>query len=322
MQIQRLLKYRIPLKSPLIQNGFAIRERRGFLLCSPGGDLGEFAPLPGFSPSREEDILRDLLTFQRCRDYGTEIPVRDLKTPEALFAAAMLEFPLNGLPEKPPLRSLFGKPPEIRARLGPLLNDILRELSSGSGRDSGSPAGIKIKAGIFPLSEELSLIKELLREISARGLRGRVTINPDGNRSLSPENARRIIAALGDSLGWFEDPLPALSECLALGIPVGLDTLWGEFAARFSGAELPEALRHYRIKPVIKPALTPGFMKLREIRPVMSSAFESPAGIGWIRRLAASFETDSGTDTLKYFPAEARTRERFMAACVRDLQEP
>ncbi|WP_406547260.1 hypothetical protein [Succinimonas sp.] len=319
MQIQRIFRYRIPLKAPLTQNGFQIRERRGFLLCSPGGDLGEFAPLPGFSPSREEDILRDLLTFQRCRDYGMEIPEGDLRTPEALFAVAMLKFPLNGLPEKPPLCSLFGTPPEIRARRGPLLDNILRDLSSGSGQDSGSPMGIKIKAGIFPLSEELSLIEELLREIFARGLRGRVMINPDGNRSLSPENARRISAALGDSLGWFEDPLPALSACLSLGIPLGLDTLWGEFAACFPGTELPEVLRHYRIKPVIKPALIPGFMSLREIRPVLSSAFESPAGIGWIRRLAARFETDSGTDTLKYFPEEARTIDSFMAVCVREL---
>ena len=319
MRIQRIFRYRIPLKAPLAQNGFQIRERRGFLLCSPGGDLGEFAPLPGFSPSREEDILRDLLTFQRCRDYGMEIPEGDLKTPEALFAAAMLKSPLKGLPEKPPLCSLFGTPSEIRARRGDLLDNILRDLSRGSEQDSGSPMGIKIKAGIFPLSEELCLIEEFLREISARGLRGRVMINPDGNRSLSPENARRISAALGDSLGWFEDPLPALSDCLALRIPLGLDTLWREFAARFPGTELPEALRHYRIKPVIKPALTPGFMSLREIRPVLSSAFESPAGIGWIRRLAARFETDSGTDTLKYFPEEARAMKSFMAACIREL---
>ena len=95
MRIQRIFRYRIPLKAPLAQNGFQIRERRGFLLCSPGGELGEFAPLPGFSPSREEDILRDLLTFQRCRDCGMEIPEEDLKTPEALFAAAMLKFPLK-----------------------------------------------------------------------------------------------------------------------------------------------------------------------------------------------------------------------------------
>ena len=319
MQIQRIFRYRIPLKAPLTQNGFQIQERRGFLLSSPGGSLGEFAPLPGFSPSRKEDILRDLLTFQRCRDDGLEIPQGDLKTPEALFAVAMLKFPLSGLPEKPPLYSLFGTLPEIRERRGALLDDIRRELSPGSRQDADTPVGIKIKAGIFPLSEELSLIRELLQEITARELRGRVMINPDGNRSLAPESARYIIAALGDSLGWFEDPLPSLSACLALGIPVGLDTLWGEFAARFPGTELPEALRHYRIKPVIKPALTPGFMKLREIRPILSSAFESPTGIGWIRRLAARFETDSGTDTLKYFPEEARTRERFMAACVREL---
>ena len=313
MKIRRILKYRIPLNPPLIQNGFEIRERRGYILVSASGAPGEFAPLSGFSPSREEDILRDLGTFVCCRNSGADLPEPELKTPEARFAAAMLRNPLNTFPEKPPVRSLFGKPAAIRAALPEFLDSIAKA-------PHGQTSSIKIKAGIFPVAEEISLIRELTAACEARKLRGRILINPDGNRSLSPENARIYINALGEYLGYFEDPADSLDDCLNLGIPVGLDMLWPEYAAKYGGGDLPAFLRKHRAVPVIKPALTPDFMELRELSPVLSSAFESPAGIGWIRRLAAFFDTESGTDTLKYFPVEARKTETFIRSFTEDLE--
>ena len=316
MKIRRILKYRIPLDPPLLQNGFEIRERRGCILISESGDPGEFAPLPGFSPSREADILRDLGIFRSCRDSGTDIPEPDLKTPEARFAAAMLNTPLNTLPEKPPVRSLFGNPDAVLAALPKLLDSISEEARLFPGKISG----IKIKAGIFPETSEIALIREIIGACEARRLRGQILINPDGNKSLSPETARRYIAALGEYLGYFEDPTASLNDCLGLGVPVGFDMLWPEFFAKFRDSDIPGEIRKHRAVPVIKPALTPGFMKLGNLRPVLSSAFESPPGISWIRRLATFLDTESGTDTLKYFPPGARESETFIRDFTEELE--
>ena len=89
--------------------------------------------------------------------------------------------------------------------------------------------------------------------------------------------------ALGEYLGYFEDPTASLNDCLDLGVPVGLDMLWPEFFAKSRNCDLPGEIRKHRVVPVIKPALTPGFMGLGNLRPVLSSAFESPPGISWIR---------------------------------------
>lgn len=316
MKIRRILKYRIPLDPPLLQNGFEIRERRGCILISESGNPGEFAPLTGFSPSRKSDILRDLGIFISCRDSGADIPESDLITPEARFAAVMLDNPLNSFPEKPPVRSLFGKPDAVRAALPKILDGMAGEARVVPGK----ALSIKIKAGIFPEAAELALIREIIGACETRKLRGRIFINPDGNRSLSLETARRYISALGEYLGYFEDPTASLNDCLDLGVPVGLDMLWPEFFAKSRNCDLPGEIRKHRVVPVIKPALTPGFMGLGNLRPVLSSAFESPPGISWIRRLATFLDTESGTDTLKYFPPGARESETFIRDFTEELE--
>jgi o-succinylbenzoate synthase len=321
-----LLRYELPLISPVVLNGRRLEKRRGLLLGLTEGSgctgWGDIAPLPGFS--RE--------SFQQASEQAMKVAAV-LKTMEWPAHWTPLECDLSFIPAAKnwspsvtfgielALWNLWLKVhgnTEVQSDVVPSDTVPLNGLLTGDGdqilrqAESMVNAGygtVKLKVGSKSITEDILLTLRIREVIGPRaGLR------LDANRAWSLEQAVQFARGVEDSeVEYIEEPLTRVSDLTryteACHLPVALDETLLEYPLeRWVGFPAVKAV-------VLKATLLGGLHRSQTlafharrlgILPVVSSTFESGVGILGLARLAAlaSAGTPAGLDTYRWLASD------------------
>ncbi len=223
----------------------------------------------------------------------------------------MLNNTLANFERQTPYRTFFVAPDDADKEI-PILFEQLKTADNPT---------VKIKAGIFSETFELDLIQKL-KDKSQELLKKELKIIIDGNARLSLDKVSSYIKKADKALLYFEEPTDDVNGNINLGVNIGVDEhmllLSDALLNNKSSNQVAEAYLEGRISPVLKPTLFYDFRKYLVKGAVISSCFESPIGISWLERLAKKHSFQAGTDTLKYFPEDARNIESFLEKYIVD----
>ena len=318
-----IIPYRLPLVKPLVMKGQTLHEREGLIIRLEDEDgffgLGEVAPFPGLHretfltaatqvaemkiclsdrsipenllpmPHLVDDWLGEKKLFPSVR-FGMELALLNLLADRATQPLAALLNPqfrasvsLNGL--------FAGRPEDLESDIPALVEAGYR--------------AIKIKVGRRDPQTEVNLVRR------TRELAPAVAIRLDANRAWSLPEALQFGRMLGDCrIEYLEEPL---RDPAGLGefhrettLPLALDETLDEILPNdFSPPPGTAAL-------VLKPGVIGGFeqsirwaelARRRQLKVVVSSAFESGVGLAALANLAAALNPDDvpcGLDTYKW----------------------
>ncbi len=296
-------RYCLRLRKPLAWGGTTITEREGLLvaLCDSGGrrGFGEIAPLPGFHRESLPEAERALVTAaDKLRGTAIEENAGDMchvitgiELPSVVFGIEMAWLGLLARRGGCTPASIMCDDPAPRIPLNALCDaDLGRVQDLLHTRALVDYPVVKVKVGRGETSDEHTALKLLMAELPEANLR------LDGNRSLDPESARRLVHGLpAERIDYFEEPLSDTTELERLasdtGIRIALDETLRE-PKRFDVAD-----RTWVAAWIVKPSLAGGFgdtlvlaKHAREdgIEFVISSCFESGLGLEALAQLAAS----------------------------------
>jgi len=304
-------KYSIPLVRPLSVAGRDVESRSGIIvsLTDETGQTGhgEAAPLPGLHKETLADVCSELTSLRRryalnceprmileashdmssCSRTAIEMAMFDLHAQKS-GAASLLpggRIPVSGL---------------VMAADESLHEEVETMISEGY-------LSIKVNVGRRAIADDIRTIEQLRTVVG-----GRAGIRLDANRSWGLDDATAFCRKIGPKgIDYLEEPLVDISRYPAFwdatDVPVALDETLAEVG--IDGLEQWERAAAF----VIKPSLLGGFAWTGEfiaralendVRPVMSSAFESDLSLRAYARFAAlfhMFDTPMGLDTLKWF---------------------
>lgn len=295
----RLWQYRIPLRRPLQLPGVILHDREGLLLeweVQDGSSLwSETSPLPGFSSHSLESCQRQWETLlaapgslrERLQESTAGL------APEVRFGieAGLLQIDTR----LPPARAL------PTCRLLP--------------RDS-EPAGgarapcIKLKLGIGPVEQDIARVRQACALLEPQG-----RLRLDANQGWTLDKARMLAAQVDPGrIEFIEEPLPPGSDYSGWMADTGLPLAFDESLRMLP----PEGISRLLETPglaalVLKPMLLGleettrlvGQCRARDIRPVLSAAYESNISLDLYARLADAwgFTGPQGLDTFDSFTA-------------------
>ena len=319
----RIFRYRLPLVAPLPLAGGVIHEREGLLVRlesdSDAWGWGDVAPLPGFSREGIDEAEAEAVAwvgrlrgarFEPRGDGFVSWPERESAavSPSVRFG---LETALSGLAR----RMEDGAAAELTGFEGSVpINGLLagprdQVLADASRLRDGGCRAVKLKVGSRAVAEDVELTRAV-RDAIGDG----VGLRLDANRSWNLEQAIAFGREMGTvGIEYLEEPLreARLRELFdATGIPVALDESLLELQ--------PEELEGRREvgAVVLKPTLLGGLARAREwavkalerdVRPVVSSCFESGVGLLALAEFAWTATRDSvpaGLDTYRWLGAD------------------
>ncbi len=326
--LQDLLEFSIPLERPIRLAGESLCDRAGLFVRLTDGagrhGVGEIAPLPGFhneSLSQCRDALarhRDELSsieIDWCPESGEPLNLgQALSALEPFETIPSLHFGLSmacinllaacsgvhparlmegGADETVPVNGLVtGEPGDWAATIG---EQVRRGCSV-----------IKIKVG-RDIEAEASALALLQKEYG-----NRLRLVLDGNRSLTPDQAGRLLAGLNrDHVLYGEELLQNPAELRDLqertGIAMALDeTLFedDESAGLVEEWDSVVVLKADRLHASVVRAFALGTTaRHRGAYSVVSSAYNTPLGLSFLVQLAAALHCPhAGLDTWRWFP--------------------
>ena len=321
----RIFRYRLPLVGPLPLAGGMLHEREGLLIRidSDSGAFGwgDAAPLRGFSREGIDDAAAEAMVWAgRLRGARFEPRDDDLETSlgceSAAAASPSVRFGLETALSSLARRMEDEAAAELACFEGSVpINGLLagsREqvLSAARRLRDGGCRAVKLKVGSRAVAEDVEMTQTVRYVIGDN-----VGLRLDANRSWDLEQAVAFGRETGTAgVEYLEEPLrePAqLRELFdATGLPVALDESLLEIE--------PDDLegRSEVGAVVLKPTLLGGLARAREwaakasemnIRPVVSSCFESGVGLLALAELAWESTRDSvpaGLDTYRWLGAD------------------
>lgn len=320
----RIFRYRLPLVGPLPLAGGVIHEREGLLvrLDSDSGawGWGDAAPLPGFSRESIDEAAAEAAAWAgRLRGARFEPGGDGFESWPEWKSAAMapsVRFGLETALSRLAQRMEDGSAGELAGFEGAVpVNGLLagsREqvLADAARLRDGGCRAVKLKVGSRPVAEDVELTRAVRDVIGDR-----VALRLDANRSWSLEEAMAFgLETGGAGIEYMEEPLREPSRLReffdATGIPVALDESLLELR--------PDDLEGRREvgAVVLKPTLLGGITSAKQwvaraaaldIRPVVSSCFESGVGLLALAEFAWASTGDSvpaGLDTYRWLGAD------------------
>ncbi|WP_257285298.1 o-succinylbenzoate synthase [Endozoicomonas sp. SESOKO1] len=316
-----ILRYRLPLKQPLLLKHACLKKREGLILRLRIGNrcgYGDIAPLPGFSRESLSEAEKQLQAFCRAVDDGQTLSLRDVENSAFLTDVLRLQ-PIPSV--------LFGiesalwwwqqkhwfDPPET----GPLLQGSTEHIIHRLAQWQGNwPTEFKLKIGRDSIEEDCVRINTVLQALPKS-----VNIKLDANQQWTLDQAIRVAASIDvERITFVEEPTANVDEFSQLYEKTGL---------RFA---LDETVQNpeYLLQPmpglaavVIKPTLVGGLARCRHlvttgrnlgIRTVFSSSYESSIGLHILAQLSAQWTPGErpGLDTSSAF-IDSLTSEMIIA---------
>lgn len=307
-----ILRYRLPLKHPLILKQFSLNERKGLILrlnsCGRIG-YGDIAPLPGFSRESLQEAEEQLQIFCRAVNAGhfepfaTDAPemvggikecIESLSMPSVLFG---IESALWWLRQDGWL-----SPPVTAPLLQGATEQILLRLEQWQG---SWPKEFKLKIGRNSIAEDCVRINKVLEVLPES-----ISIKLDANQQWTLNQALKVASSIDVSrIAYVEEPTANVVEFPELYEKTGLHFAMDETVQQ-SG---------YLLKPmhglaaiIIKPTLVGGLRRCQQlvavarslnIRVIFSSSYESSIGLHILEQLSAQWTPEElpGLDTSSAF---------------------
>lgn len=326
-----IIPYRLPLVRPLAMKGHTMREREGLIIRLEDDDgfagLGEVAPFPGLHheslPAAAAQVVEMKARWNGCRIPDNLLPLAhgfdDWLNDAHLFPSVRfgLEMALlNLLADRAaqPLAALLD--PQFRTAVS--LNALFAGDPHDPARDIPALAAegyraVKIKVGRQDLQTEAALVRRV------RALAPEIAIRLDANRAWSLPEARQFGRMLEDCrIEYIEEPLRD---------PAGFGEFYRETSLPLALDEtLDGASPHNFLPPpgtaavILKPGVIGGFerscrwaelARRRQLKVVVSSAFESGVGLAALANLAAVLNPDDvpcGLDTYRWLAEDVTSR--------------
>lgn len=303
-------RYDIPLIRPLTIAGGTITSRTGVIISLTDHEgrtyHGEAAPLPGLHKETLDDVISELKLIQRMGKNCTPWYIEEAAETMSSSSRTALEMVLFDLL---PLESSASPAHRgVRIPVSGLVmaadNDLDDEVEALL---AAGCISIKVKVGRRPLAEDIRTVQRLRSRIA-----GRAGIRLDANRLWSLNDAAAFCRKVGpQGIEYIEEPLADRSAYAAFhsrtDMPVALDETLIDLG--IEGAEQWEGAAAFVLKPSLLGGLawTGEFIARaleKDVRPVMSCAFESDLSLRAFALFAAlfhMFDTPLGLDTLKWF---------------------
>lgn len=290
MALRHVEVYRgsLALKQPMNFAGVQLKHRDIAYVCAFNTKLkqpvrAELAPLPGFSRETLDQAIAEILDAAQ----GNQ---RALTCPSAAFAWDCLVYGITPQPVPTDIPLLQGQAPQ-------LIEDY---------RELNCPERIKLKVARLDTATELANIASLV------ALNPNLRLRLDANQGWSLSQAQQFCQQLSPvNIEYIEEPCKSITDSLDALQPSGIAIALDE---QLQQPQWPMQHMHDpAIKAlIIKPSLIGSFSRIQSLlclakqhqqRVILSSAFESPYGLGLLANLAKIWTPNEvpGLDTSKYF---------------------
>ncbi|MDA3844082.1 MAG: o-succinylbenzoate synthase [Candidatus Kapabacteria bacterium] len=322
MQIKRLqiYKYKIPLNSPLDMKGEVLNNRDGLIveLTADNGlvGLGDCAPFPNLHDETIDVCIEDirikktLIIHRSVSDSVDEVLslYDDLKCPPSVrfaldcalinIAAANSD---TGFSEfiNPARRSNIEVNGLLTGNDDDILNEAERLIKAGF-------SVLKLKVGRRSIADDISAVRKLQLIIG-----NNVKLRADANRAWSFDQAVEFAEGVSDrNLEYIEEPIDEPERISELFVKTGLPMAFDEslYGKSIEEIKIFEGLGVFVLKPSVLGSIknTLRFIEFADrnnIKPVISSAFESGIGLYALAGLASctKLPAAAGLDTYKWF---------------------
>lgn len=330
-----IYRYEIPFVRPIKVGSKELHTRAGLIICfyDDAGHTGhgEIAPLPGLHQESLEAALRQF------RLVASDLKLANLDEGfsklTGRFDAWLTDFQLYPsvrvgveMAVLNLLADAVGKPLYKLLACDALNAVSVNGLLAGSREEILKSAAclkaegyhtVKLKVGRLNFYEEIEIVR-IVRDLLGKDIVFRL----DTNRSWSFEQAVEFGLAVADcKIEYIEEPLesPSLLSLFTekTGISIALDESLAQERNPFEVAS-PDALAALVLKPSVIGGLERTAKYAREalrydVKPVVSSTFDSGLSLATFANLAASFgqkDIASGLDTYKFLQADV-LEERF-----------
>ncbi|MFA5060114.1 MAG: o-succinylbenzoate synthase [Candidatus Omnitrophota bacterium] len=311
-----ILKYKLPLKIPLIFKKHRLRFREGFVIeiadLEGNFGLGEISPLPGFSRESLSMVKRELFLLKK-RLLGEELSKDFLKL-EGRFFKWLDRYKLSA---------------SVRCGVEMAVLDLLENKKKNAVSATVPVAGLltgtkeevcrhtkellahkfkvfKLKIGRGTLKEEILKTKTVLWLLA-----GRASLRLDCNRQFSFKEAVEFASHFkAKDLEYIEEPFADFKHIPEFFKKTGIGVALDETLLEIDPADLKKFSGVKAL--VLKPTILGGFERCMQfirvakklgIESVISSSFETTIGLMALARFAAKIDKKiaHGLDTEKWF---------------------
>lgn len=307
-----ILRYRLPLKHPLLLKQFSLNEREGLILrLNEGGRFGygEIAPLPGFSCESLFAAEKQLQEFCLAVNDGRFQPFpTDDSINRAAYQAVFTSLPMPSVSFGIEsalwwLRQddwLF--PPVTAPLLQGATGHILLRLEQWQG---SWPKEFKLKIGRDSIEKDCVRINKVLEALPES-----VSIKLDANQQWTLDQALRVARSIDvNRIAFVEEPTASVDDFSELYEKTGLHFALDETVQQPGYLLQP---MHGLAAIVIKPSLVGGLCRCQQlvtaarargIRVIFSSSYESSIGLHILEQLSAQWTPEElpGLDTSSAF---------------------
>jgi len=330
-------QYTIPYKTPLYINKIKSKRREGIIIeicdTQKNSGLGEIAPLPGLHLETIEAITGRLHVIDNHLDRNTlpeqldalqstmeELFAKMHLFPSVEFAVSMALLDLSSKRLRIPLYKLFKKTCNAQVPVNGLLKGSPGEVEAQA-REliAAGYTSLKLKVGLWPVEYDIELVKQLA-QITGENIKLRL----DANRKWTMPTALKFAQSLANCrLEYIEEPVNDPGDLLSFheqtGLPVAIDESLPFFTA--GNKKIPDWITAVILKPsllgsIFKTIHYIGLAKKQNIKPVITSVYETSLSLKMLAQIAAAFlptGTAVGLDTLKLLAGDT-LHEPFSAA--------
>ena len=217
-----ILRYRLPLKQPLLLKHACLNEREGLILRMRIGSrwgYGDIAPLPGFSRESLSDAEGQLQLFCRAINNGSVNPLSLCDPEKGAFLTDALPMPsvLFGIESALwwSTQDHWFAPPKTAPLLQGSTEQVLQRLEQWQGN---WPTEFKLKIGRNSIEDDCVRINAVLQALPTS-----VNIKLDANQQWTLDQAIRVAAAIDvDRVTYVEEPTANVTEFSELYGTTGL----------------------------------------------------------------------------------------------------
>ena len=318
----KIFEFSLPLKQSIKIKNIEFRQRRGFILLLRDHlgytGYGEGSPLKGISIETTDQAGRQLKNFskklincfvsedaQRLDGYFERWLEPEHLFPSVRCGVETAVFNLFASQKGKSVSALLSRSRVQKLYVNALLTgekkDVVREAKNALQKGFRS---LKLKVGQEPLALEIEKV-QALRKL----LKKNVLIRLDANRRWHFDEAVTFGKSIGpENIEYIEEPFADFSKVSdfyrVTGIPVAFD----ETLRDLTEIKKTPGLKALILKPMLLGGLekTLGYIRRSKavgLMPIISSTFESGAGLNMLIHLAAASHESfaAGLDTQKYF---------------------
>lgn len=315
--------YRIGFKQPICIRSAVLSHREGIyvrLRASTGlSALGEVAPLPGLSQESLPEATSQLTTVlplfsgRSVKSLAqVELLMRDLSFESPLFPSVRcgLEMALLSLlaaSQRKTLAEFLNPSPQRTVCVSLLIRSRLEreELMRGISGNQAVPKSVKVKLGDNSFEEDLSFVQRLMTKLPEETL-----LRLDVNRRWEPDTLNKLCSLVQmDRVEYIEEPFREFDLLASLGTSVRIALDESLYSLHPSQFVFPPSVSALVLKPMVLGGIVATLKWFEAAKKhgryvVISSSYESPAGLDLLEQLACALQrpgVSSGLGTRDVF---------------------